>query len=81
MVVYALSKRRHSTTSCSALAISRPTQVQDTSSYADDDKAQQYITQVLISSQDLPHYTYQYWVLRYKIRFYVGASNNSKLSS
>ncbi|XP_026435822.1 uncharacterized protein LOC113333611 [Papaver somniferum] len=44
-------------------------------SYVGDDKVQELITQLLVSSNSVPYYTYKSEILRYKNRIYVGASN------
>ncbi|XP_026394978.1 uncharacterized protein LOC113289790 [Papaver somniferum] len=76
-VVDALSRRPSAIASCHSITTSTPNWVHDvTNSYTNDPKANQLISQLLLSPDSAPHYTYTEGILRYKTKLYIGTRGN-----
>ncbi|XP_026459323.1 uncharacterized protein LOC113359983 [Papaver somniferum] len=64
-IVDALSRRAHPTYALQAITLSKPVWMQEISnSYANDPKAQQLISQLLVSPSTTPNFSYQQEILR-----------------
>ncbi|XP_026441777.1 uncharacterized protein LOC113340943 [Papaver somniferum] len=77
VVADALSRRPTVGVTCSSLVVSTPTWVHEVlTSYLEDAKVSQLISQLLLSPHSVPNYTYKEGILRYKSKLYIGTGGN-----
>jgi hypothetical protein len=80
-VADALSRRPHSSEeSCLTMSAVVPQWCDDViAGYASDPQAQTYIQQLVLSSDSVPHFSYQHGLLRYKNRIWLGTNKELQL--